>query len=44
MRGSDDSAACVQIAIETREVAAGDFEPDPVPALEQIAGRDQIDC
>jgi len=35
--------AGIQIAIEAREVAAGDFEPDPVPALEQIAGRDQID-
>ena len=33
----------IQIAIEAWEVAAGNFEPDPVPTLEQIAGRDQID-
>ena len=33
----------VQIAIEAREVAAGNFEPDPMPLQKHIAGRPEID-
>ena len=33
----------VGVAIEAREVAAGDLYPDPVPRLEDIAGGPQID-
>ena len=37
------SPTSIKIAIEAIEIAARDLEPDPVPALEQIASRDQVD-
>ncbi len=36
-------SARVQITIEAREVAAGNFDPDPVPRGEIIAGRHRLE-
>src|SRR5580700_8931395 len=38
-----DDAAGVGVAVEAREVAARDFEPDPVPGQEDVRGDRQVE-
>src|SRR4051812_12330653 len=35
--------ACVRVDIETREIAAGNVDPDAVPLLEDVGGRIKLD-
>ena len=38
-----DLFPCIEIAIEAREIAAGEFEAEPVAGAEDIARRPKVD-